>query len=163
MTLRIISKFIWSPTVWIVWKEEMMWKKFLFFRCLVHILKETTVCYSKIRPLTPQSQLDLCRHEVRYGCVREDDCFYAHSLVELKVWMMQHERGEADFFEVEWETCGRPLNCVPLAGITPEEIVQEAKRYWNATASLQGTQVGPQQTLNRYTFFLYFLFFILAF
>uniref|UniRef100_A0AAQ5YME3 C3H1-type domain-containing protein n=1 Tax=Amphiprion ocellaris TaxID=80972 RepID=A0AAQ5YME3_AMPOC len=86
-------------------------------KCLVHILKENTVRYSKIRPLSPQSQLDLCRHEVRYGCVREDDCFYAHSLIELKVWMMQHE-----------------------LGITHESIVQEAKKFWNATASLQGAQ-----------------------
>uniref|UniRef100_A0A1A8QWY5 Zinc finger CCCH-type containing 7A n=1 Tax=Nothobranchius rachovii TaxID=451742 RepID=A0A1A8QWY5_9TELE len=86
-------------------------------KCLVHILKENTVRYSKIRPLSPHSQLDLCRHEVRYGCVREDDCFYAHSLIELKVWMMQHE-----------------------LGITHESIVQEAKKYWNATASLQGVQ-----------------------
>uniref|UniRef100_A0A4W6BX79 Zinc finger CCCH-type containing 7A n=1 Tax=Lates calcarifer TaxID=8187 RepID=A0A4W6BX79_LATCA len=86
-------------------------------KCLVHILKENTVRYSKIRPLSPQCQLDLCRHEVRYGCVREDDCFYAHSLIELKVWMMQHE-----------------------LGITHESIVQEAKKFWNATASLQGVQ-----------------------
>ncbi|XP_020498166.1 zinc finger CCCH domain-containing protein 7A isoform X1 [Labrus bergylta] len=82
-------------------------------KCLVHILKETTVRYSKIRPLSPHCQLDLCRHEVRYGCQREDDCFYAHSLIELKVWMMQHEHG-----------------------ITHESIVQEA----NATASFQGAQ-----------------------
>lgn len=86
-------------------------------KCLVHILKENTVRYSKIRPLSPQCQLDLCRHEVRYGCVREDDCFYAHSLIELKVWMMQHE-----------------------LGITHESIVQEAKKFWNATATLQGAQ-----------------------
>ncbi|XP_029283967.1 zinc finger CCCH domain-containing protein 7A isoform X1 [Cottoperca gobio] len=86
-------------------------------KCLVHILKETTVRYSKIRPLSPLCQLDLCRHEVRYGCVREDECFYAHSLIELKVWMMQHE-----------------------LGITHESIVQEAKKFWNATASLQGAQ-----------------------
>uniref|UniRef100_A0A3Q0RB27 Zinc finger CCCH-type containing 7A n=1 Tax=Amphilophus citrinellus TaxID=61819 RepID=A0A3Q0RB27_AMPCI len=91
-------------------------------KCLVHILKENTVRYSKIRPLSPHCQLDLCRHEVRYGCVREDDCFYAHSLIELKVWMMQHE-----------------------LGITHESIVQEAKKFWNVTASLQGVQVrfGP--------------------
>lgn len=38
--------------------------------------------------------MDLCRHEVRYGCQREDFCFYAHSLIELKVWMMQAEQGE---------------------------------------------------------------------
>uniref|UniRef100_A0A3Q4BXB5 C3H1-type domain-containing protein n=1 Tax=Mola mola TaxID=94237 RepID=A0A3Q4BXB5_MOLML len=86
-------------------------------KCLVHILKENTVRYSKIRPLSPQCQLDLCRHEVRYGCVREDDCFYAHSLIELKVWMMQHE-----------------------PGITHEGIVQESKKFWNSSASLQGVQ-----------------------
>uniref|UniRef100_A0A668AHJ0 Zinc finger CCCH-type containing 7A n=1 Tax=Myripristis murdjan TaxID=586833 RepID=A0A668AHJ0_9TELE len=84
-------------------------------KCLVHILKENTVRYSKIRPLNLHCQLDLCRHEVRYGCVREDDCFYAHSLIELKVWMMQHE-----------------------LGITHENIVQEAKKYWSTAASLQG-------------------------
>uniref|UniRef100_A0A665VEA9 C3H1-type domain-containing protein n=1 Tax=Echeneis naucrates TaxID=173247 RepID=A0A665VEA9_ECHNA len=91
-------------------------------KCLVHILKENTVRYSKIRSLRNQCQLDLCRHEVRYGCVREDDCFYAHSLIELKVWMMQHE-----------------------LGITHESIVQEAKKFWNATASSQGVQLSNVQ------------------
>ncbi|XP_054463595.1 zinc finger CCCH domain-containing protein 7A isoform X2 [Anoplopoma fimbria] len=91
-------------------------------KCLVHILKENTVRYSKIRPLSPHCQLDLCRHEVRYGCVREDDCFYAHSLIELKVWMMQHE-----------------------LGITHESIVQEAKKFWSSTASLQGAQLSNTQ------------------
>uniref|UniRef100_A0A7N8YKV0 Zinc finger CCCH-type containing 7A n=1 Tax=Mastacembelus armatus TaxID=205130 RepID=A0A7N8YKV0_9TELE len=86
-------------------------------KCLVHILKENTVRYSKIRPLNHQCQLDLCRHEVRYGCVREDECFYAHSLIELKVWMMQHQ-----------------------LRISHESIVQEAKKFWNSTASLQGAQ-----------------------
>uniref|UniRef100_A0A7N8YCV9 Zinc finger CCCH-type containing 7A n=1 Tax=Mastacembelus armatus TaxID=205130 RepID=A0A7N8YCV9_9TELE len=91
-------------------------------KCLVHILKENTVRYSKIRPLNHQCQLDLCRHEVRYGCVREDECFYAHSLIELKVWMMQHQ-----------------------LRISHESIVQEAKKFWNSTASLQGAQrrFGP--------------------
>uniref|UniRef100_A0A668AVW3 Zinc finger CCCH-type containing 7A n=1 Tax=Myripristis murdjan TaxID=586833 RepID=A0A668AVW3_9TELE len=91
-------------------------------KCLVHILKENTVRYSKIRPLNLHCQLDLCRHEVRYGCVREDDCFYAHSLIELKVWMMQHE-----------------------LGITHENIVQEAKKYWSTAASLQGAQFPSAQ------------------
>uniref|UniRef100_A0A8C7VKQ3 Zinc finger CCCH-type containing 7A n=1 Tax=Oncorhynchus mykiss TaxID=8022 RepID=A0A8C7VKQ3_ONCMY len=63
-------------------------------KCLVHILRENTVRYSKIRPYSPQNQMDICRHEVRYGCVREDECFYAHSLIELKVWMMQHQLGK---------------------------------------------------------------------
>ncbi|XP_026181942.1 zinc finger CCCH domain-containing protein 7A isoform X2 [Mastacembelus armatus] len=91
-------------------------------KCLVHILKENTVRYSKIRPLNHQCQLDLCRHEVRYGCVREDECFYAHSLIELKVWMMQHQ-----------------------LRISHESIVQEAKKFWNSTASLQGAQLSSAQ------------------
>ncbi|CAB1341767.1 unnamed protein product [Coregonus sp. 'balchen'] len=85
-------------------------------KCLVHILRENTVRYSKIRPYSPQNQMDICRHEVRYGCVREDECFYAHSLIELKVWMMQHQ-----------------------LGITPENIVQEANRFWNMEAGSQGS------------------------
>uniref|UniRef100_A0A4W5NF41 Zinc finger CCCH-type containing 7A n=1 Tax=Hucho hucho TaxID=62062 RepID=A0A4W5NF41_9TELE len=92
-------------------------------KCLVHILRENTVRYSKIRPYSPQNQMDICRHEVRYGCVREDECFYAHSLIELKVWMMQHQ-----------------------LGITPENIVQEANRFWNMEAGSQGSlvkQFGP--------------------
>uniref|UniRef100_A0A672YX26 C3H1-type domain-containing protein n=1 Tax=Sphaeramia orbicularis TaxID=375764 RepID=A0A672YX26_9TELE len=89
-------------------------------KCLVHILKENTVRYSKIRPLTPYCQLDLCRHEVRYGCVREDECFYAHSLIELKVWMLQHE-----------------------LGITHENIVQEAKKFWNRGAGQSSSWFGP--------------------
>lgn len=83
-------------------------------KCLVHILKDKTVRYSKIRPYHPFCQMDLCRHEVRYGCQREDSCFYAHSLIELKVWMMQSEQGTS-----------------------PETIVQESQKYWNMDAAPQ--------------------------
>ncbi|KAK2097574.1 Zinc finger CCCH domain-containing protein 7A, partial [Saguinus oedipus] len=88
-------------------------------KCLVHILRETTVKYSKIRSFHGQCQLDLCRHEVRYGCLREDECFYAHSLVELKVWIMQNE-----------------------TGISHDAIAQESKRYWqNLEANVPGAQI----------------------
>ncbi|XP_003477808.1 zinc finger CCCH domain-containing protein 7A isoform X1 [Cavia porcellus] len=88
-------------------------------KCLVHILRETSVKYSKIRPFHSQCQLDLCRHEVRYGCSREDECFYAHSLVELKVWIMQSD-----------------------TGILHDDIAQESKQYWqNLEANVPGTQV----------------------
>ncbi|XP_030645891.1 zinc finger CCCH domain-containing protein 7A [Chanos chanos] len=89
-------------------------------KCLVHILKDNQVRYSKIRPYTPLCQLDLCRHEVRYGCQREDGCFYAHSPIELKVWLMQRDRG-----------------------ISPESIVQEARKYWNMEANSQALQELP--------------------
>uniref|UniRef100_A0A8C3S8C8 Zinc finger CCCH-type containing 7A n=1 Tax=Chelydra serpentina TaxID=8475 RepID=A0A8C3S8C8_CHESE len=92
-------------------------------KCLVHILRETTVKYSKIRSFHAQCQLDLCRHEVRYGCLREDECFYAHSLVELKVWIMQNE-----------------------TGMSHDTIAQESKRYWqNMEANAHGAQVLGNQ------------------
>ena len=94
-------------------------------KCLVHILRETTVKYSKIRSFHGQCQLDLCRHEVRYGCLREDECFYAHSLVELKVWMLQSE-----------------------TGISHDAIAEESKRYWqNLEANVPGAQVLGDQIM----------------
>ncbi|KAL8175267.1 UNVERIFIED_CONTAM: Zinc finger CCCH domain-containing protein 7A, partial [Gekko kuhli] len=70
-----------------------------------------------------QCQLDLCRHEVRYGCSRDDECFYAHSLVELKVWIMQNE-----------------------TGISHEAIVQESKKYWqNMESNALGAQIISNQ------------------
>ena len=39
-------------------------------------------------------QFDVCRHEVRYGCLREDSCHFAHSFIELKVWLLQQYSGE---------------------------------------------------------------------
>ncbi|KAM4697785.1 zinc finger CCCH domain-containing protein 7A [Rhinophrynus dorsalis] len=62
-------------------------------KCLVHIIIGATVKYYKIRPYDSDFVLDICRHEVRYGCLREEECFYAHSLVELRVWVMQKETG----------------------------------------------------------------------
>ncbi|XP_028638737.1 zinc finger CCCH domain-containing protein 7A-like isoform X1 [Grammomys surdaster] len=94
-------------------------------KCLVHILRESTVKYSKIRSFHKQCQLDLCRHEVRYGCVREDECFYAHSLIELKVWIMQNERG-----------------------ISLDDIAQQSKQYWRSLeASMPGVQVLGNQIM----------------
>lgn len=118
---------------------------FPFCRCLVHIFKENSVRYSKIRPLNPQCQLDLCRHEVRYGCGREDECFYAHSLIELKVWLLQHERGETANlkyqFRLPLQVVTKRVSCIP-SGTTHESIVQDAKKFWNATMSVQGNQVS---------------------
>lgn len=94
-------------------------------KCLVHILRETTVKYSKIRSFHKQCQFDICRHEVRYGCVREDECFYAHSLIELKVWIMQSERG-----------------------ISHDDIAQQSKQYWRSLqASMPGVQVLGNQIM----------------
>ncbi|CAI9616346.1 unnamed protein product, partial [Staurois parvus] len=95
-------------------------------KCLVHVFKDTIVKYWKIRPFNSQVVLDLCRHEVRYGCLREDECFYAHSLVELRVWVIQNE-----------------------TGISFEKIVQESQKYWANESSahkpqLLNTQNNPE-------------------
>uniref|UniRef100_A0A3B3ZHD7 C3H1-type domain-containing protein n=1 Tax=Periophthalmus magnuspinnatus TaxID=409849 RepID=A0A3B3ZHD7_9GOBI len=74
--------------------------------CLVHVVRSANVRYSKVRPLHPLCQFDVCRHEVRYGCQREDSCSFAHSVIELKCWVLQQDT------------------------ITHEEMVQESKRHW---------------------------------
>lgn len=76
-------------------------------KCLVHVLNSSTVKYSKIRPLHPRFQMDVCRHEMRYGCLQEDTCNFAHSHVELCVWMLQKQ-----------------------SGVIQEEIVLESERMW---------------------------------
>lgn len=81
-------------------------------KCLVHIFRESVVKYCKIRPFSNHLVLDLCRHEVRYGCLRDDDCFFAHSLVELRVWVIQEK-----------------------TGISLERIVQESESYWAKESS----------------------------
>ncbi|KAK2493047.1 hypothetical protein MC885_020025 [Smutsia gigantea] len=58
-------------------------------KCLVHIVRSTSLKYSKIRQFQEHFQFDVCRHEVRYGCLREDSCHFAHSFIELKVWLLQ--------------------------------------------------------------------------
>ncbi|XP_060760365.1 zinc finger CCCH-type containing 7Ba isoform X3 [Neoarius graeffei] len=78
-------------------------------KCLVHVVKNSSrVCYSKIRPLSPHRQFDVCRHEVRYGCQRDKNCSFAHSLIELECWILQKDHGT-----------------------THEEIVQESKKHWH--------------------------------
>lgn len=70
-------------------------KESLFFcRCLVHIVRSTSLKYSKIRQFQEHFQFDVCRHEVRYGCLREDSCHFAHSFIELKIWLLQQYSGE---------------------------------------------------------------------
>ncbi|XP_071976800.1 zinc finger CCCH domain-containing protein 7A [Engystomops pustulosus] len=86
-------------------------------KCLVHIFRDSSVKYYKIRPFNKHLVLDLCRHEVRYGCIRDDNCFYAHSLVELRVWVIQEK-----------------------TGISFERIVQESESYW----SKESVSLKPQ-------------------
>ncbi|XP_067088667.1 zinc finger CCCH domain-containing protein 7B-like [Osmerus mordax] len=76
-------------------------------KCLVHVVRSTSVSYSKIRPLHALCHHDVCRHAIRYGCQREDTCQFAHSVIELKFWMLQRD-----------------------TGITPEEIVLESTKHW---------------------------------
>ncbi|XP_062058769.1 zinc finger CCCH domain-containing protein 7B isoform X2 [Lepus europaeus] len=84
-------------------------------KCLVHIVRSTSLKYSKIRQFQEHFQFDVCRHEVRYGCLREDSCHFAHSFIELKVWLLQQ-----------------------YSGMTHEDIVQESKKYWQQMEAHSG-------------------------
>ncbi|XP_066489488.1 zinc finger CCCH domain-containing protein 7B isoform X2 [Tiliqua scincoides] len=101
-------------------------------KCLVHIVRSTSLKYSKIRQFQEHFQFDVCRHEVRYGCLREDSCHFAHSFIELKVWLLQQ-----------------------YSGMTHEDIVQESKRYWQqmeAHASKANNNMASTRTPTSNTF-----------
>ncbi|XP_031961682.1 zinc finger CCCH domain-containing protein 7B isoform X2 [Corvus moneduloides] len=101
-------------------------------KCLVHIVRSTSLKYSKIRQFQEHFQFDVCRHEVRYGCLREDSCHFAHSFIELKVWLLQQ-----------------------YSGMTHEDIVQESKKYWQqmeAHASKPANSVASPRTPTSSTF-----------
>ncbi|NWU81965.1 Z3H7B protein, partial [Onychorhynchus coronatus] len=101
-------------------------------KCLVHIVRSTSLKYSKIRQFQEHFQFDVCRHEVRYGCLREDSCHFAHSFIELKVWLLQQ-----------------------YSGMTHEDIVQESKKYWQqmeAHASKSANSMASPRTPTSSTF-----------
>lgn len=101
-------------------------------KCLVHIVRSTSLKYSKIRQFQEHFQFDVCRHEVRYGCLREDSCHFAHSFIELKVWLLQQ-----------------------YSGMTHEDIVQESKKYWQqmeAHASKANNNMASTRTPISNTF-----------
>ncbi|KAM8930956.1 zinc finger CCCH domain-containing protein 7B [Pelodytes ibericus] len=91
-------------------------------KCLVHVYNSTTVRYSTIRELQPRFQMDMCRHELRYGCIQEGTCNFAHSHVELCVWMLQRQ-----------------------SGISQEAIVQECERMWKGS---EPKSKVPSKSLN---------------
>lgn len=61
-------------------------------RCLAFEMKSLSV--SKVRPLSILCRLDLCTQTSHLSSQREDSCNYAHSVIELKIWMVQHQTGE---------------------------------------------------------------------
>lgn len=61
-------------------------------RCLAFEVKSLSV--SKVRPLSILCRLDLCTQTSHLSSQREDSCNYAHSVIELKIWMVQHQTGE---------------------------------------------------------------------
>ncbi|ELK07979.1 Zinc finger CCCH domain-containing protein 7B [Pteropus alecto] len=101
-------------------------------KCLVHIVRSASLKYSKIRQFQEHFQFDVCRHEVRYGCLREDSCHFAHSFIELRVWLLQQ-----------------------YSGMTHEDIVQESKKYWQqmeAHAGKASSSLGASRAHGPSTF-----------
>ncbi|KAB0399874.1 hypothetical protein E2I00_012892, partial [Balaenoptera physalus] len=105
-------------------------------QCLVHIVRSTSLKYSKVRQFQEHFQFDVCRHEgleqERVGalvCVRE---------------------GKAD------SLTGRDaVSAPPSPGMTHEDIVQESKKYWQqmeAHAGKASSSLGAPRTHGPSTF-----------
>nr|XP_039256845.1 uncharacterized protein LOC120333481 isoform X1 [Styela clava] len=93
-------------------------------RQLTHILRDTTVRYTSIR--VPAQQAILCRHEVRFQCTREEDCHFAHSLVERDVWALMIKKG-----------------------LTPDQIVEQSREYITKLSNNTNTlEQGITQTTD---------------
>ncbi|MEQ2162934.1 hypothetical protein GOODEAATRI_025060 [Goodea atripinnis] len=93
-------------------------------KCLVHVVRSANVRYSKVRPLHPLCQFDICRHEVRYGCQREDSCSFAHSVIELKCWVLQQDTGKR-------------LSCTSLWPLTKLMCVDEMHQGCHRTGTFR--------------------------
>lgn len=61
-------------------------------RCLAFEAESLSV--SKVRPFSILGRLDLCTQTSHLSSQREDGCNYAHSVIELKIWMVQQHKGE---------------------------------------------------------------------
>uniref|UniRef100_A0A3Q0RR82 Zinc finger CCCH-type containing 7B n=1 Tax=Amphilophus citrinellus TaxID=61819 RepID=A0A3Q0RR82_AMPCI len=75
-------------------------------KCLAFVVQTHNVNYRKVRPLSVLCHMDLCRQAIRYGCMREDECHYAHSVIELKTWKVQQDTGQ----EQNTRGAGKSLN-----------------------------------------------------
>ncbi|XP_054616011.1 zinc finger CCCH domain-containing protein 7B-like isoform X2 [Dunckerocampus dactyliophorus] len=75
-------------------------------KCLAFVVRTTNVNYRKVRPLSVLALFEMCPQVFRYGCLREESCHYAHSVIELKTWRVQRD-----------------------TGISPDEIVKVSTEY----------------------------------
>ncbi|XP_035510919.1 zinc finger CCCH-type containing 7Ba [Morone saxatilis] len=91
-------------------------------KCLAFVVRTHSVNYSKVRPLGVLCNLDLCRQAIRYGCLREDSCHFAHSPLELKTWRVQRD-----------------------TGISPKEIVKVSTDYYEKQEQNSSKQKGNRQ------------------
>ncbi|XP_034566449.1 zinc finger CCCH domain-containing protein 7B-like [Notolabrus celidotus] len=98
-------------------------------KCLAFVMRTHNVAYRKVRPLSLLCRLDLCRLAIRNLCQRDDDCPYAHSVIELKTWRVQRD-----------------------TGISPEEIVKVSSQFHEKqeqNSRLRGKRVSSGNDGNR--------------
>ncbi|XP_045929095.1 zinc finger CCCH domain-containing protein 7B-like isoform X1 [Micropterus dolomieu] len=91
-------------------------------KCLAFVVRTHSVNYRKVRPLSVLCHLDLCRQAIRYGCQREDNCHFAHSVIELKTWRVQRD-----------------------TGISPDEIVKVSTKYHDKQEQTSSKHKGNRQ------------------
>ncbi|KAM9745753.1 zinc finger CCCH domain-containing protein 7B-like isoform 1-T2 [Menidia menidia] len=94
-------------------------------KCLAFVVRTHIVKYNKVRPYRSfLCWLDLCNYAIRYGCQKEDDCRFAHSVIELKTWRVQQH-----------------------TGISPDEIVKISMTYYE-----KQEQNPNKEKVNRLSF-----------
>ncbi|XP_029997617.1 zinc finger CCCH domain-containing protein 7B-like isoform X2 [Sphaeramia orbicularis] len=94
-------------------------------KCLAFVIKTPSVRYRKVRPLSVLCCLDLCHHNIRYGCLKENNCQFAHSDIELKTWRVQRD-----------------------TGIKPDEIVKVSTDYYEKQEQSQSKQKGSKMSVG---------------
>lgn len=67
-------------------------RDFSLCRCLVFVEKGRRGKWTKVRSLSVLGQMYMCRN-IRSGCVKKDECIFAHSTIELKTWRVQRDTG----------------------------------------------------------------------
>ncbi|XP_061158836.1 zinc finger CCCH domain-containing protein 7B-like isoform X1 [Syngnathus typhle] len=62
-------------------------------KCLAFEVRTTQCNYRKVRPFNILAHFKLCSQKSHDGCLGEDKCHNAHSVIELQTWKVQRDTG----------------------------------------------------------------------
>uniref|UniRef100_A0A673JIH3 Zinc finger CCCH domain-containing protein 7B-like n=1 Tax=Sinocyclocheilus rhinocerous TaxID=307959 RepID=A0A673JIH3_9TELE len=115
-------------------------------KCLVHVVKSSAVSYSKLRALSSRCQFDVCRQELALGCKRKDGCCFAHSLIELQIWILQRDTGTQTTHRNHYmhHSLKRHKDPVVIASRSPNKITAATSKSPSRVGETNG-KAGPVQ------------------